>query len=225
MCVVGENRSHGADCGPKSAPRQRPDHVNKEAFFTVSTKNVREMKRAAKVWRWACGGMTNESKSCSPRPSVCVFLSPTGPLPDPRRTPSCPPDSNKRSRSAVMTDSRERAHFETPRPGPSAQENKRSWAHHLARCSKFSSLWARSRHPEFFWGPPELSISVALHSGGHMKPPGAPEVPMDARKRKGLIGTKVRGERLRGPGARCVVKVLKNGHNRKAFVPRTSPKI
>ena len=33
----------------------------KEAFFTVSTKNVREMKRAAKVWRWACGGMTNES--------------------------------------------------------------------------------------------------------------------------------------------------------------------
>ena len=39
-----------------------------------------------------------------------------------------------------------------------------------------------------------------------MKPPGAPEVPMDARKRKGLIGTKVRGERLRGPGARCVVQ-------------------
>ena len=41
-----------------------------------------------------------------------------------------------------------------------------------------------------------------------MKPPGAPEVPMDARKRKGLIGTKVRGERLQGPGARCVVQFL-----------------
>ena len=41
-----------------------------------------------------------------------------------------------------------------------------------------------------------------------MKPPGAPEVPMDARKRKGLIGTKVRGERLQGPGARCVVQVF-----------------
>ena len=83
MCVVGENRSHGADCGPKSAPRQRPDHVNEEAIFTVSTKNAREMKRAAKVWRWACGEMTNESKSCSPRPSVCVFFEhhrpPSGP--------------------------------------------------------------------------------------------------------------------------------------------------
>ena len=42
-----------------------------------------------------------------------------------------------------------------------------------------------------------------------MKPPGAPEVPMDARKRKGLIGTKVRGERLQGPGARCVVQIFK----------------
>ena len=41
-----------------------------------------------------------------------------------------------------------------------------------------------------------------------MKPPGAPEVPMDARKRKGLIGTKVRGERLQGPEARCVVQLL-----------------
>ena len=41
-----------------------------------------------------------------------------------------------------------------------------------------------------------------------MKPPGAPEVPMDAQKRKGLIGTKVRGERLQGPGARCVVQIL-----------------
>ena len=41
-----------------------------------------------------------------------------------------------------------------------------------------------------------------------MKPPGAPEVPMDARKRKGLIGTKVRGERLQGPGARCVVQIF-----------------
>jgi hypothetical protein len=169
--------------------------------------------------------MTNESKSCSPRPSVCVFSSPTGPLPDPRRTPSCPPDSNKRSRSAVMTDSRERAHFETPRPGPSAQENKRSWAHHLARCSKFSSLWAWSRHPEFFWGPPELSISVALHSGGHMKPPGAPEVPMDARKRKGLIGTKVRGERLQGPGARCVVQIFeKRPKSKCVFCPNMATK-
>jgi hypothetical protein len=83
VCVVGEKRSHGADCGPKSAPRQRPDHVNEEAIFTVSTKNAREMKRAAKVWRWACGEMTNESKSCSPRPSVCVFFEhhrpPSGP--------------------------------------------------------------------------------------------------------------------------------------------------
>jgi len=41
-----------------------------------------------------------------------------------------------------------------------------------------------------------------------MKPPGAPEVPMDARKRKGLIGTKVRGERLQGPRARCVVQIF-----------------
>ena len=41
-----------------------------------------------------------------------------------------------------------------------------------------------------------------------MKPPGAPEVPMDARKRKGLIGTKVRGKILRGPGARCVVQIF-----------------
>ena len=136
------------------------------------------------------------------------FSSTTGPLPDPRRTPSCPPDSNKRPRSAVMIDSRERAHFETPRPGPSVQENKRSWAHHLARCSMFSSLWAWSHHPEFFWGSSDPLISVALHSGGHMKPPGAPEVPMDARKRKGLIGTKVRGERLQGPGARCVVQIF-----------------
>ena len=41
-----------------------------------------------------------------------------------------------------------------------------------------------------------------------MKPPGAPEVPMNARKCKGLIGTKVRGERLQGPGARCVVQII-----------------
>ena len=41
-----------------------------------------------------------------------------------------------------------------------------------------------------------------------MKPPGAPEVPMDARKRKGLIGTEVRGEKLRDPGARCVAQLL-----------------
>ena len=115
------------------------------------------------------------------------FSSTTGPLPDPRRTPSCPPDSNKRSRSAVMIDSRERAHFETPRPGRSAQEKKRSRPHHLARCSNLSSLWAWSHHQEFFWGPSDASVSVALHSRGHLKPPGAPEVPMDARKRKGLI--------------------------------------
>ena len=31
---------------------------------------------------------------------------------------------------------------------------------------------------------------------------------MDARKRKGLIGTKVRGEILQGPGARCVVQIF-----------------
>ena len=166
--------------------------------------------------------MTNESKSSSPRPSVSVFSSPTGPLPDPRRTPSCPPDSNKRSRSAVMTDSRERAHFETPRPGPNAQEKKRSWPHHLARCSNLSSLWAWSRHPVIFWGPSDASISVALHSGGHMKPPGAPEVPMDARKRKGLIGTKVRGERLRDPGARCVVQFFEKRPQSKSV---RSPKI
>ena len=41
-----------------------------------------------------------------------------------------------------------------------------------------------------------------------MKPPGAPEVPMDARKRKGLIEMEVRGERLQGPGARCVVQIF-----------------
>ena len=165
--------------------------------------------------------MTNESKSCSPRPSVCVFSSPTGPLPDPRRTPSCPPDSNKRSRSAVMTDSRERAHFGTPRPGRNAQDKIRSGAHHLARCSDFSSLWAWSRHQEFFWDPSDPLISVALHSGGHMKPPGAPEVPTNAPKHKGLIGTKVRGERLQGPGARCVVQIL--GKRRQSKV--RSPKI
>ena len=130
------------------------------------------------------------------------FSSTTGPLPDPRRTPSCPPDSNKRSRSAVMTDSRERAHFETPRPGPSAQENKRSGAHHLARCSDFSSLWAWSRHQEFFWDPSDPSISVYLHSGGHMKPPGAPEVPTNARKHKGSAAIKARDEKIFGPGAR-----------------------
>lgn len=169
--------------------------------------------------------MTNESKSSSPRPSVSVFSSPTGPLPDPRRTPSCPPDSNKRSRSAVMTDSRERAHFETPRPGPNAQEKKRSWPHHLARCSNLSSLWAWSRHPVIFWGPSDASISVALHSGGHMKPPGAPEVPMDARKRKGLIGTKVRGERLRDPGARCVVQFFeKRPQSKSVRSPNTDTK-
>ena len=53
-----------------------------------------------------------------------------------------------------------------------------------------------------------------------MKPPGAPEVPMDARKRKGLIGTKVRGERLRGPGARCVVQFQgKRARSNCAFCP------
>ena len=41
-----------------------------------------------------------------------------------------------------------------------------------------------------------------------MKPSGAPELPMGARKRKGLIGTEVRGEKMRGPGARCVVQFL-----------------
>ena len=42
-----------------------------------------------------------------------------------------------------------------------------------------------------------------------MKLPGAPEEPMGARKRKGLIGTEVRGEILQGPGARCVVQICK----------------
>jgi len=121
-----------------------------------------------------------------------------------------------------MTDSRERAHFETPRPGPNAQEKKRSWPHHLVRCSYFSSLWAWSRHQEFFWGPSDPSISVALHSGGPMKPPGAPEVPMDARKRKGLIATKVRGEKMRGPGARCVVQIFEKRPQSKSV---RSPKI
>ena len=45
---------------------------------------------------------------------------------------------------------------------------------------------------------------------------------MDARKRKGLIGTKVRGERLRGPGARCVVQIL--GKRRQSKSVR-SPKV
>ena len=56
-----------------------------------------------------------------------------------------------------------------------------------------------------------------------MKPPGAPEVPMDARKRKGLIGTKVRGERLKGPGARCVVNILENCHKRSVYFIQTWP--
>ena len=55
-----------------------------------------------------------------------------------------------------------------------------------------------------------------------MKPPGAPEVPMDARKRKGLIGTKVRGERLRDPGARCVVQFFEKRPQSKSV---RSPKI
>ena len=55
-----------------------------------------------------------------------------------------------------------------------------------------------------------------------MKPPGALEVPMDARKRKGLIGTKVRGERLQGPGARCVVQFLDKRPRSKSV---RSPKI
>jgi hypothetical protein len=58
-----------------------------------------------------------------------------------------------------------------------------------------------------------------------MKPPGAPEVPMDARKRKGLIGTKVRGERLRGPGARCVVQFLdKRPQSKCVFGPNKATK-
>ena len=52
--------------------------------------------------------------------------------------------------------------------------------------------------------------------------PGAPEVPMDARKRKGLIGTKVRGERLRDPGARCVVQFFEKRPQSKSV---RSPKI
>ena len=58
-----------------------------------------------------------------------------------------------------------------------------------------------------------------------MKPPGAPEVPMDARKRKGLIGMKVRGERLRGPGARCVVQFMKKRPQSKCvFCPNKATK-
>ena len=57
-----------------------------------------------------------------------------------------------------------------------------------------------------------------------MKPPGAPEVPMDAQERKGLIGTKVRGERLWDPGARCVVQFLKNGTFRNVYFILTWPK-
>ena len=58
-----------------------------------------------------------------------------------------------------------------------------------------------------------------------MKPPGAPEVPMDARKHKGLIGTKVRGKRLRGPGARCVVQFLdKRPISKCVFYPNLATK-
>jgi hypothetical protein len=58
-----------------------------------------------------------------------------------------------------------------------------------------------------------------------MKPPGAPEVPMDARKRKGLIGTKVRGERLQGPGARCVVQIFeKRPKSKCVFGPNRATK-
>ena len=58
-----------------------------------------------------------------------------------------------------------------------------------------------------------------------MKPPGAPEVPMDARKRKGLIGMKVRGDRFRGPGARCVVQFIKKRPQSKcAFCPNKATK-
>ena len=58
-----------------------------------------------------------------------------------------------------------------------------------------------------------------------MKPPGAPEVPMDARKRKGLIGTKVRGERLRDPGARCVVQFFEKRPQSKSVRSPKIPKI
>ena len=58
-----------------------------------------------------------------------------------------------------------------------------------------------------------------------MKPPGAPEVPMDARKRKGLIGTEVRGEKMRGPGARCVVQFLeKRPQSKCVFCPNLDTK-
>ena len=138
-------------------------------------------------------------------------MSPTSVFFEPHRPPSGPSThplmpSRQQQTVAMRGDdrlARARA-LRNPPTGAKRAGKERSWPHHLARCSYLSSLRAWSRHQEFFLGPSDPSISVALHSGGHMKPPGAPEVPIDARKRKGLIGTEVRGEKMRGPGARCV---------------------
>ena len=150
MCVVGENRSHGADCGPKSAPRQRPDHVNKEAFFTVSTKNVREMKRAAKVWRWACGVMTNESKSCSPRPSVCVFFEHHWPPSGPSTHPLMP--SRQQQTVAKRGDDRLARARAFRNPPTGAKRSRKEAGHITSRGAQICRVFGPGRATKRYFG-------------------------------------------------------------------------
>ena len=174
--------------GPKSAPMANRHDVSKAqgARDWTSSSNPKGQRKAGHLRKMAHYLLWfARTRALGPaRPISTSEVAHTEAV----ASASCPPDSNKRSRSAVITDSRERAHFETPRPGPSAQGKK------PGTSPRAVLKFVESRHPEFFWSPFGPSISVALHSGGHMKPPGAPEVPMDARKRKGLIGTKLRGK-------------------------------
>ena len=144
----------------------------------------------------------------------------------PFRTLDAPPHAlptATNGREARRLPTRKSARISKPPDRGEARRKKKEAGHIIpARCSNLPSLWAWSRRQELFWGSSGPSISAALHSGGHMKPPGAPEVPMDARKRKGLIGTKVRGEILRGPGARCVVQIFEKRPQSKCV---QSPKI
>ena len=87
MRVEGENWCHGVDFGPKPVPRQCPDHVKKDVFSPFLRKMSAKLRRAAAIWRSACGGMANESKSCL-IPLEFVFF---GAVQAPFRTLDAPP--------------------------------------------------------------------------------------------------------------------------------------
>jgi hypothetical protein len=87
MRVEGENWCHGVDFGPKPVPRQCPDHVKKDVFSPFLRKMSAKLRRAAAIWRSACGGMTYESKSCL-IPLEFVFF---GAVQAPFRTLDAPP--------------------------------------------------------------------------------------------------------------------------------------